>query len=275
MIIDGHAHCAGVFYSAPSLRAKLDELGVDRVILCPSLRNDSRNVPLPFEKKQITTGSAVSFAGNRLLRLSGRILDASEGLSQRNDDVRSLSRKLPGRVVPFCWVEPRAEGMLDELDRRLGRDGFRGVKLHQPLSRFSCEGKAMDDLAALTAARSAPVFIHLHSPTEVGRFRTWTQRHPQTQFIVAHLIGLEILAPYASRLQNVAWDISPSWGSTLERVQWAASIFGAERLTLGSDTPFGRDTLRLNIEKVLKLTLSHADKDLILGGNMARLLNLA
>jgi hypothetical protein len=109
----------------------------------------------------------------------------------------------------------------------------------------------------------------------VGRFRAWAQRHPQTQFIVAHLIGLEILAPYASQLENVAWDISPAWGSTLERVQWAASVFGAERLTLGSDTPFGRDTLRLNIEKVRKLTLSQPEFDLILGGNMARILNLS
>jgi hypothetical protein len=40
MIIDGHAHAAGVFFSAETLVSVLDELGVDKAVLCQNVRFD-------------------------------------------------------------------------------------------------------------------------------------------------------------------------------------------------------------------------------------------
>jgi hypothetical protein len=40
MIIDGHAHAAGVFFSAETLVSALDERGVDKAVLCQNVRFD-------------------------------------------------------------------------------------------------------------------------------------------------------------------------------------------------------------------------------------------
>jgi len=54
-------------------------------------------------------------------------------------------------------------------------------------------------------------------------------------------------------------------------VERALGIFGAERLLLGSDTPYGRDNLRTSLERVDGLRVPSAEKALILGGNASRI----
>jgi len=275
MIIDGHAHAAGVFFSVDTLVPVLDELGVDKVVLCQNIRHDPREVRVPFEKGQIANRSSIAYAGSRFLRLGAWIMAADKGLKSRNAVVRELAAKRPDRIIPFYWANPQDKSVLKDLDKALGEDGFRGVKLHQSVTRFSCDEPILNDLAAIAAREKSPVFIHLYSRTEVRKLIAWALRNPRTQFIVAHMIGLEILAPRAAELKNVALDISPAWGSTAERIKFAAEAFGAGRLVLGSDTPFGQETLKKNIDKVRNLNLTPGEKALILGLNMARFLNIA
>jgi len=274
VIIDGHAHCAGVFFREDTLVSKLDELRVDKVVLCQSVRGDPKDIRLPFDRGQITTRGAISFAGNRFLRLGAKIIRANAGRRERNAYVLSLAMRRPDRVIPFYWVNPRDPEVVRDLDRAVGRDGFRGIKLHQCVNPFSCDDAVMDDIGALAAEKAVPVFIHLYSKSEVRRFMAWARRNPRTRFVAGHMIGLELMAPFAPDLKNVTLDISPAWGSPAKRIEFAAAAFGADRLTLGSDTPFGKDTLKRNIDKVLNLDLEPEKKALILGLNMARLLNL-
>jgi predicted TIM-barrel fold metal-dependent hydrolase len=56
------------------------------------------------------------------------------------------------------------------------------------------------------------------------------------------------------------------------RLQLALKHFGASRIILGSDTPYGNDNLRLNIERIKSLSISDEDKAQILGLNMRRIL---
>ncbi len=274
MIIDGHAHCGGAFFKPDTLLSRLDELGVDKVVLCQNIRQSPRDIRLPFENREIGRNGKVSFVGNRLLRLGARLARAKRGRTERNAYVLSLAEKRPDRIVPFFWADPSHPAVLEDLDRAVRIDGFRGLKLHQCVNRFSCADPVMDAIAACAAANGIPVFIHLYSGGEVVRFMAWAGRNPRTRFIVAHLIGMEIMAVRASSLKNVTLDISPAWGSTKARLRRAAAAFGVDRLVLGSDTPFGRDTLEKNIRKVRNLDFSARDQALILGLNMARLLNL-
>ena len=55
----------------------------------------------------------------------------------------------------------------------------------------------------------------------------------------------------------------------------AVDHFGADKIVLGSDTPFGRNNLRRNIERVERLPLSQDEKGRILGLNLAELLRMA
>lgn len=275
MIIDGHAHCAGAFFREDTLVAKLDELGVEKVVLCQNVRGHARELRLPFDRGHIATRSSISFTGNRFLRLGAKLIKARRGRKERNAYVLSLAEKRPERIIPSYWADPSDPDAVKDLDRAVGGYGFRGIKLHQCVNRFSCADPVLDDIAALAAEKSVPVFIHLYSRGEVEKFMAWARRNPRTRFVAAHMIGLEMMAPFAAEFKNVTLDISPAWGSPARRVEFAAAVFGADRLTFGSDTPYGRDTLKRNIDKVRNLALEPEQKALILGLNMARLLNLS
>lgn len=43
---------------------------------------------------------------------------------------------------------------------------------------------------------------------------------------------------------------------------------------MGSDAPYGNDNLKQIIARVLRLNLSDSEKDLILGGNLQKLLKI-
>ena len=54
----------------------------------------------------------------------------------------------------------------------------------------------------------------------------------------------------------------------------AYSNFGAEHLLLGSDTPYGKNSLENTIQQISELELPQLEKERILGLNLARLLKL-
>ena len=58
------------------------------------------------------------------------------------------------------------------------------------------------------------------------------------------------------------------------RLRTALERFGAGRLILGSDAPYGRDNLARGIARIRSLDISEIDKELILGGNIERLLGV-
>jgi predicted TIM-barrel fold metal-dependent hydrolase len=100
------------------------------------------------------------------------------------------------------------------------------------------------------------------------------RRHPSTTFIIGHLFRLEEYIQADLRMDNVYFDISTPPLISLVRLQKALDYYGAQRLILGSDTPYGVESLRKNIERVRALALSEEDKALILGGNLQRILRL-
>jgi predicted TIM-barrel fold metal-dependent hydrolase len=272
MVIDGHAHASGIFRRPETLLAALDKLGVDRAVLCQNIRNDEQDRLLPFEKGEITRHPAVSYTGNLFLRAGGWLLRAEKGRIERNREVLELAERCRGRVIPFYWANPGRPDALKEVAVAVEENGFRGIKLHQCVNPFLIESPATDEIASFAAEKEVPVFIHFYSPREIRKFKDVALAHHRTVFIVAHLIGLEILAPWAQALRNVYWDVSPAWGSPASRVRFAVDSFGADRVMLGSDTPFGRDTLKRNIAKIRGMDLPDSAKALILGGNAARIL---
>lgn len=274
MVIDGHAHSSGVFQRPETLLAVLDKAGVDKVVLCQNIRNEDRDRPLFFEDREITRFPAVSYAGNLFLRAGGKLLRAEKGRIQRNLDVLDLAEKCPGRVIPFYWANPGLADAPEEIATAIERDGFRGIKLHQGINPFLIDSPVITEIASFAAEREVPIFVHLFSPREIRKLKSVASAHPRTTFIIAHLIGLEILAPSARELPNVYWDISPAWGSPASRIHFALEAFGPERVMLGSDTPFGRGTLERNIAKIKGMDIPAEVKALILGGNAARLLRL-
>jgi hypothetical protein len=273
MIIDGHAHSCGIFYHAEDIIKILDELQVDKVALCTNFENNDKNQSLPNLAKWLP-GSDVMLPMNRLIKLVNKLASPKPNLMQGNEYVFGLTSQHPDRIIQFYWIDPNGPNALGDLEDKFSQWRFKGIKFHQPSALFKFENPVLPDIARFAAEQRLPVFMHLYSGKDVEDFIQFAQNHLATNFIVAHLIGLELFEKRGVKLPNLYFDISPTPLISDQRILKAINLFGAERVLLGSDTPFGKDNLKRNIERVKRLPISQEQKGLILGDNFQSLLNL-
>jgi predicted TIM-barrel fold metal-dependent hydrolase len=274
LIIDGHAHSAGEFCRGEDIIRTLDGLGVDKVVLCPGPINEPKKWPVP-PLARVFRKRGLGLPGNRLLRLTAGYVAKRFDFDASNAYVAGLGRRYPGRIVQACWVDPADAGLRVWLEARHDEWKFRALKLHQCYQRFRSDSPGMHELALIAGVRKLPVFIHLYARRDALDLLSLVAAHSETTFVIAHLLGLEVFAAAdRSLLRNVYFDISPPNLNPLRLVKRALRISGAERLLLGSDTPYGKDNLRMSIERVRGLDISDEEKALILGGNARRIYSI-
>ena len=79
--------------------------------------------------------------------------------SLANWNVAQAAGESPGRVIPFCRVDPRRPGAAEAMDRAAVA-GARGLKLHPVAQRFRPEDPATIVVVRDAVARGWPVLIH-------------------------------------------------------------------------------------------------------------------
>jgi predicted TIM-barrel fold metal-dependent hydrolase len=274
LIIDGHAHSAGEFYRGEDIVRTLDNLGVDKVILCPGPVNEPRKFPVPNTTK-ILKRRGPGLAGSRALRLTTRYVGKRFDFVESNAYVASLARRYPGRIIQALWVDPADEEMMGGLASRLEEWGFRALKVHQCFQRVPADSDSMRELSRFAGERGLPVFIHLYSKRDALGLLRLAAAHPETSFVVAHLLGLEVFAEAGRDAPaNISFDISPPSMTPRRLIMRAFRVFGGARLLMGSDTPYGKDNLREALALVRGLRIPEADRRLILGENTRRVYRL-
>ncbi len=273
MIIDGHAHACGDFLKRDQLLKILAENGADRVALCPGELNSAKNYHLP-NLAQKYPQKDFSATVNNIIKITVALTGKAGQIDAGNDYVYGLARQAPERISQFYWVDPGASEVVAKLDREYGRMGFAGLKLHQCWNRFDLRLGYMDDIAEWAGGKSLPVFIHLGSQRDAVAMAELIRRHPDTNFIIAHLIGLAVFADALRDRANAFFDTSGYQLIPEKKLLAAIDRFGAVRLVMGSDTPYGRDNLRHSIARIRGLKLPEREQELILGGNMQSLLHL-
>ncbi len=162
--------------------------------------------------------------------------------------------------------------ILSEVEKHHREWKFRGIKVHQCWESFTFHSSRFEGLAAYARENRLPIFIHAGTKRDVRALIEFIRRNPQTRIIIAHLYGLELYMQCGADLENVYFEISTPQLISLERLNKALLHFGPERIIMGSDTPYGRENLRLNIERVDALPISEGEKQLILGKNVEHLL---
>ena len=183
-----------------------------------------------------------------------------------NEDIARLCRRYPGRFVGFAKHNPLTEkGRLRSLLLREYHElGLRGQKLHQ---------QPTPELLDVVKELGIPVLYH---PERVALYEEFLPSYPTINFIMAHLGSdtsedwNEHLAAIdlAKRYPNVYLDTSAVvLTSYLEK---AIQELPAERIVFGSDEP--EVDCRMEIFKIRVLKLPKETENLILGGNMLRLL---
>jgi predicted TIM-barrel fold metal-dependent hydrolase len=272
-MIDGHAHASGDLLTTEGILRVLDAQGVDRVVLVPGQHQSAKNLRLPNLAKRFPTREVLNLT-NAMTRLAVRATGSAKHVEEDNEVVYGLTQECPGRLLQFYWVMLRHGFDVSTVSNRHRDWGFKGLKVHQCWDDFDVADAAFGALADYAAVSELPVFIHLNDAAQVTALIELAAERPDTTFIVGHLYGIERFLAADRPLPNVYFDFScPDLVSDL-RLRRALERFGAGRLILGSDAPFGQDNLARGIARIRSLDISEIDRELILGGNLERLLGV-
>jgi predicted TIM-barrel fold metal-dependent hydrolase len=199
-----------------------------------------------------------------------------EEVAATNSAMVSAMRRHPGRVLGFCYVNPRhGRYAMDDLRRNVEEHGMVGMKLWVATL---CDDPLVFPFVEQAIAYGIPVLAHCWRKT-VGQLPYESQpwnvaalgaRYPEATVIMAHLGGnVEWAVNTVADLPNVLTDTS---GTPIGGAEVAIAVrrLGAERVVFGSDLPGA--CLAANLGKVWGAGLSDEETDLVLGGTMARLL---
>jgi predicted TIM-barrel fold metal-dependent hydrolase len=205
-------------------------------------------------------------------------------------DAREGSRKLLGYVT----VNPMFPESIADLDLLDSVSKFIGVKLHPDYHGYDIKSTRMQGFLDEVARRVSLVLVHVSCMPGTGladavRVVEFAARHPQTNFILAHLAGIyqSPLYPYfpnfaglekvaAFKLDNVHVDTAHylmyAYPGVMESM---VQIIGADHIIFGTDAPLqGPAQMRFAIETIAALKISDEDKHKILGGNAQKLMGI-
>ena len=272
MIIDAHAHACGEFANPDTLIRILDELGVAKVALCPGLKGHTSapalpNIPITAIKQsyiytQYFINPGIRFNYNILLK------EKQDG----NQFVYSLLEKCPDRIIQIYWLDPRKPDFIMQLEKDYEKWHFKGVKLHQVCTPFKSNGYDIKTVVKFCREKQLPLFVHLWSNRDAVNLLNITKSYSDANFVFLHLIGLETIVEQVKYLDNIYYEISAYSYISERRLKYAIDKLGANRIILGSDTPWDKDSLKNNIARVKRLNIKDTEKELILGTNIEKIL---
>jgi predicted TIM-barrel fold metal-dependent hydrolase len=223
------------------------------------------------------------------------------------DAVREGARAAGGRLVPVLLVDPRTEAGVARGIRALTEGGYRGVLLFPAIHRVAPADPGLDPLFAAAGSRNALVIVHcgileikvrdllgirpaydlgLATPLAVSAA---AERHPRTRFLIPHfgagffretlLAGAQTKNLYVDTSSSNSWRRAQPESPSLEQVfRKTIEVFGPRRILFGTDSstfPRGwRAPIREEQEAALAaLGAAEGDRERILGGNLAEILN--
>ncbi len=274
MIIDGHAHASGDFLTPKGITKVLNATKTDKVVLVPGEMNRLKAMTFPNFAKIFPKRNVTKFWNLLTKLVVMRIAKINKQFGKANEYVYELAQKLPDRVIQFYLITDSNQDVTQELDENFSNWGFKGIKIHQCWYKISNNSKIFYDTADWAEKHNLPIFIHLESDKEVKKLIEYKRSNPQLKMIIGHLFGLELFIKSKIKFKNIFFDISTYQVTSNYRVLKAIEYFGADKIILGSDTPYGKDNLKKNIERLEKLPLNHDEKNKILGTNLKKLLNV-
>lgn len=274
MIIDGHAHASGDFLTLEGITQILNATKTDKVVLVPGEMDRYKAMTFPNFAKIFPKRNVTKFWNLLTKLVVMKITKINKIFGKLNEYVYELAQNLPNRVIQFYLITDSNQDISQELEKKYNDWNFKGLKIHQCWYKISINSKIFYDAANWAEKNNMPIFIHLESDKEVKKLIEYKRLHPQLKMIIGHLYGLELFIKSKITFENLFFDISTYQVTSNYRVLKAIEYFGADKIILGSDTPYGKDNLKKNIERLKKLLLNQNEKDMILGLNMKKLLNI-
>jgi uncharacterized protein len=162
-----------------------------------------------------------------------------DGYPPANDFVIDTAAASDGGLVPFCRINPHADGPVAEAERCLSK-GARGIKLHPRAENFTLDHPQVRNLAALANERRLPMLVHagrgipalgLHAVELAGEF-------PDARLILAHagICDLSWIWRVAADHPNLLFDTA--WWMPAD-LQSLFSLVPPGQILFASDAPYG------------------------------------
>lgn len=192
---------------------------------------------------------------------------SNDTYERANLEIVDICKRHPGRFIGFAKHDPITEkGRVRQMLIHECRDlGLRGLKLHvQP------DPETLDTVAEL----GIPILYH---PKRVAVYGEIARPYPMIDFILAHL-GSDLTADYREHLAAIEMSrkypnvyLDTSTVVVTRYLEKAVQELPAEKLIFGTDEP--EVDVRMEIFKIRVLKLPKEKEEMILGGNMVRLLS--
>jgi uncharacterized protein len=179
-------------------------------------------------------------------------------------------------LVPFAFLNPKHADAARTLDRLITTQGFRGLKLHPFADGFHLNNfKIVDPLFEVCEHHGIPILCHGLADNvynTVYAFAEMADRFPRVNLIMAHG-GFMWSRAEAVRASKTRPNLFIETTCLLPAgIADGIDDIGAEKYIFGSDAPWG--DFDVEILKIKKAAHKDSDLELILGGNLARLLRL-
>lgn len=190
--------------------------------------------------------------------------------SLANWNVAQAAAESPGRVIPFCRVDPRRPGATDAMERAADA-GARGLKLHPVAQRFRPEDPATIVVVRRAAARGWPVLIHagFGARALAGPIAALADAVPEATLILAHggRGDARALREGLTGRPGIMFDTSLAALADLVETP-------PDRLCFGSDRPYGEHASALHLVACAARVAgwSASEHAAVLGGNLTRIL---
>lgn len=272
MIIDGHAHACGIYLEAESILENLKEEGIDKVILSVGEHHSKTTYSLPALGRAFKTSKLI-YINNQLTNYIIKKSNLLKYLDEENIRLAQMAQLHKEHILNTYWMNMNEPDYLEKFKSFELKWPFSLIKLHQCWTPFDMEDEKCKVLFSYASKIHKPIFIHMSTKEQVRKFIKITHQYPETIFIVAHLIGIEEFDKNNIG-ENIYFDISCPELHSLTMLKRAYELVGAERIILGSDTPYGKHNILKAIKKLEKLGLTKEQKECICGKNIAKLLSL-
>lgn len=192
-----------------------------------------------------------------------------------NDYTAEAMRKYPDRIIGFATINPWHKNAKEELTRCIDELGLKGLKMHPTLHGYSFSNHLLlDPLLEICTKFKIPVIGHgaddiFSAPFE---YEEMARTFPEVKFVIAHMGSIWATNQafmVAKRNENIFLGTT---GAMMGDVKAAVEEVGAEKVVMGTDSPF--QSVKLEIEKIEMAVLDKEKRKFITGGNWARLLGL-
>lgn len=192
-----------------------------------------------------------------------------------NDAVKVAFDQYPGRLIPYCAVNPWQPDAAAEV-RRCVRDWrFKGLKLHPTLNGYHlADRRLVDPLFEEAESLGIPIIAHgasdlYNAPPE---FAEMARRFPKVKLLMAHMgffWSVDQAIAYAKEIPNLFLETSRA---PIYEIAVAVRELGPDRVIWGTDSPFV--DYEWEFKKMERCSPDRAVYRQVVGGTMADLLGI-